>query len=386
MAAFAASCGYDGNPGSFNTLEAELWLALMLIKLRRHDEFDEKLATIKRAVVYGENPDQVVKLQLLQAFSQGVRAGFPGIAEQAQAIAHAPGDAVEGCRSFAWVMLALEALRRGDLRAADGYARRMSAESVLGNGCFPHGMTAWALIQIEEATHGPDAVVYMVDRLISDGSWILQDLLATEPGAAAWLVRFMLPRDGRTAETLVAATRKVWILGGDQPLLEAATRHTEGLLRSNVTELQVAADHYADPWAAASAQEDIGVTLARNGSMDQAISALEHALAAYVAVQSARDTARLKRRLHRLGRVYHHARWSEEPDVGILDLTKTEIAVAELVAEGMSNTQAASRLFISRHTVAYHLRSVFKKLRLTSRVELARIWTELRENETQRPL
>ncbi len=57
---------------------------------------------------------------------------------------------------------------------------------------------------------------------------------------------------------------------------------------------------------------------------------------------------------------------------GWTELTDTERTVAELVARGMTNKQAGRRLFLSRHTVDYHLRRVFKKLDLNSRVELAR--------------
>jgi DNA-binding CsgD family transcriptional regulator len=44
-----------------------------------------------------------------------------------------------------------------------------------------------------------------------------------------------------------------------------------------------------------------------------------------------------------------------------------------LVAEGLSNPQIADRLFISRHTVEAHLKHVFLKLHIGSRVELAGI-------------
>jgi DNA-binding CsgD family transcriptional regulator len=54
-------------------------------------------------------------------------------------------------------------------------------------------------------------------------------------------------------------------------------------------------------------------------------------------------------------------------------LTAAERAVVELVANGLTNREAASRLFVSAHTVDYHLRHIFRKLRLHSRVELARI-------------
>jgi DNA-binding CsgD family transcriptional regulator len=54
-------------------------------------------------------------------------------------------------------------------------------------------------------------------------------------------------------------------------------------------------------------------------------------------------------------------------------LTDTECSVIALVAEGLTNRQAGERLFISRYTVDFHLRSIFRKLDLTSRVDLARM-------------
>jgi DNA-binding NarL/FixJ family response regulator len=46
------------------------------------------------------------------------------------------------------------------------------------------------------------------------------------------------------------------------------------------------------------------------------------------------------------------------------------------VAQGLSNRQVASRVFLSTHTVAFHLRHVFWKLAVTSRVQLARTAAE----------
>jgi DNA-binding CsgD family transcriptional regulator len=62
-------------------------------------------------------------------------------------------------------------------------------------------------------------------------------------------------------------------------------------------------------------------------------------------------------------------------------LTGTERSVALVVAEGLTNREAAERLFLSRHTVDFHLRSVFRKLGTSSRVHLARLIVKTHERE-----
>jgi DNA-binding CsgD family transcriptional regulator len=57
-------------------------------------------------------------------------------------------------------------------------------------------------------------------------------------------------------------------------------------------------------------------------------------------------------------------------------MTKSELAVAQLVAGGLTNREIADRLFVSPHTVNTHLRHVFAKLQINSRVDLTRLATE----------
>ena len=63
------------------------------------------------------------------------------------------------------------------------------------------------------------------------------------------------------------------------------------------------------------------------------------------------------------------------PPYGWASLTDTELATAELVAEGFTNREIAQQLFMSPHTVDAHLRHIFRKLDINSRIELTRIVT-----------
>jgi DNA-binding CsgD family transcriptional regulator len=63
---------------------------------------------------------------------------------------------------------------------------------------------------------------------------------------------------------------------------------------------------------------------------------------------------------------------ARRPALGLAGLTETERAIADLVAQGLTNRQVAQRVFVSRHTVDFHLRSIFRKVDVTSRIDLAR--------------
>ena len=54
------------------------------------------------------------------------------------------------------------------------------------------------------------------------------------------------------------------------------------------------------------------------------------------------------------------------------ELTGQQTRIARLVAEGATNREIAARLFLSHRTVEHHLRNIFARLGVRSRVELTR--------------
>jgi DNA-binding CsgD family transcriptional regulator len=60
------------------------------------------------------------------------------------------------------------------------------------------------------------------------------------------------------------------------------------------------------------------------------------------------------------------------PVEGWPSLTDTERQVAVLVAEALTNAEVGQRMFLSRHTIDFHLRQIFRKLNVHSRVAMTR--------------
>ena len=125
------------------------------------------------------------------------------------------------------------------------------------------------------------------------------------------------------------------------------------------------------PALLAGACEDAGAAYARHGDPDRARPLLEQALALYERLDAGRDLARVEAALRQAGLRRGRRGPRGRPKLGWASLTPAEQAVADLVADGLTNPQIGARLYISRRTVQTHLVHVFAKLGIASRAQLA---------------
>ena len=113
------------------------------------------------------------------------------------------------------------------------------------------------------------------------------------------------------------------------------------------------------------------MALARTAGRSEAAASFGEALEIYERLGAIRYASRVDARLRALGVTRGRRGSRTRPRAGWDSLTATELRVVALVASGLTNTEVAGRLYVSRHTVESHLSHVFAKLGLASRVELA---------------
>jgi DNA-binding CsgD family transcriptional regulator len=191
---------------------------------------------------------------------------------------------------------------------------------------------------------------------------------------SAALTRILLDA-GKHAEagSVVGRLEHFAALNPDFPFLESTALHARALLDGDadiaLTAVKLSSTD-PRPLVRASVLEDAG-RLLPDGRAAEALPLLETALASYSAAGAERDASRVRGLLR--------ARGVRPPASGPRsapawpELTESELAVVSLVAHGATNREVAERLYLSPYTVNSHLRHVFTKLGIRSRVELARL-------------
>ena len=203
---------------------------------------------------------------------------------------------------------------------------------------------------------------------------VFEPQAAVDATAAVLLVRGALARgDHAKAAQLAESTQRL----AERPSPTAQSLRppsmSAGCCERDPALLDDAAHRYPVPLARAAAMEDAALALAGRGRHDDAIARLRQAHELYDRLGDGAGMARVRAELRGAGVRLHHWKRISRPAYGWDSLTDTERRIADLVATGLSNRQVAGRVFLSTHTVAFHLRHIFWKLGVTSRVELARL-------------
>jgi len=287
-------------------------------------------------------------------------------------------------QSMAWMLRnrALLALLEGDVEAA-----REMAEEALGltQRLDESVLSAWAAMTVARASamagHSARAVEVLTP---GDGRASLRWI----PGAwrgmgleALAIAYADVGRDEDAARIVAEAEARAAALG--LPMAVAWAARAAAVVALGVGDAPRAAERAL---ASAEAAEGVGVVveaalsrllagraLAAAGDADRAVAQLELAADTFAACGALPHRDAAEQELRRMGRRrYRRTRPGATDGEGLAALTGRELQIAELVAARKTNSEIAGELFLSPKTVETHLRNVFRKVDVTSRVELAR--------------
>jgi DNA-binding CsgD family transcriptional regulator len=219
-------------------------------------------------------------------------------------------------------------------------------------------------------------------RDIYDNANAHKGLLIEEPAAASDLVRLALTagEPARAAAIVSCATQ----LARDNAAFAsvvASGQHARGLFHGDVALLERAAALHRQPLARVAALVDLAGALLDRGEYAVAQSLYERA-ATMLTQMGAGFAARSVRSRASVGPAGRNSRRDAAGSaVGWRSLTRIERGIAEFAATGLSNRQIGQCVYLSRHTVDFHLRRVYRKLDISSRVQLTRLVAQANTGE-----
>jgi DNA-binding NarL/FixJ family response regulator len=125
---------------------------------------------------------------------------------------------------------------------------------------------------------------------------------------------------------------------------------------------------------AARARVLAGRALACAGDHDDAVAELDRAIRQLDSYGAVRYRQAAEQELRKLGRSIHRrTRPGNAHAARIQSLTHREEEIARLVVDRRTNPEIAAELFLSIKTIETHMRNIFRKLDVSSRVDVARV-------------
>jgi DNA-binding CsgD family transcriptional regulator/tetratricopeptide (TPR) repeat protein len=201
--------------------------------------------------------------------------------------------------------------------------------------------------------------------MVHERHWLLPEVvrLALESG------------DAGSAEAAVAACEAEAAKAPEYPGPRTAAIRCRGLFAQDPAPLAQALAYYEGgswPLLLGQTLEDLAVAQAWHGDLVASRVSLDRAVEAYSGLGAQWDIARAEARLRTLGVRRGSRATRRRATSGWESLTPAELKVALLVAQGRSNPEIATELFLSRRTVQTHVSHILGKLQMRSRTEVAR--------------
>jgi DNA-binding CsgD family transcriptional regulator len=340
----AAKTAEVGSPPAFRVELAELFCRA------RFDDLDGALKRLDELLTAGE-PWLAPQLSVLRARLHLAAGHLLDAADAATtALRWATQFHDPATETVARQIVALVALYRGHLSEAREQAG--SDDGIRALLAIADGDTAAAARLLAVPLDFPERTELLVHAAVTDpaSAKAAADLLAEQAKAT--------PAAGfRGAAQLVAAFNE---------------NNREGLAQA----VEIVRES-TRPLLLARAEELYGRAELEHGDRSTGVATLERALDSYSAHEATALAGRVQAVLQAAG--VRRRRWAavqHRPETGWEALTPMERRVALLVAEGHTNRSAADELVLSASTVGTHLRAVFGKLGVNSRVQLTRLVLE----------
>src|SRR5262249_55060174 len=318
-----------GLPPSARHAQPLLAFAAALVDLRQLGEAAEILHAADRQTLPGIPAQAALSILRARIHLAAGRLSDAAAAGQA-ALAGAEIPGAHGYASAAQCVLGVIALRRGDIAAAAHYIACRTEAMPHFAGLYARAETTLAQAQISEARPPPPPATAHTPQVCADLPAPPGPLLGAPP-LAAWLVRTALAAGDSKLAALAARTAETLVTDNPgYPAVVAAAAHSLGLAGENPAHLPEASAQHPDPGPRPSDADDLGDLPTRQADQDQAIHHLTEAIHGYQAIGAAADTARVRRRLRKLGvRRRHWTQSACRPVTGWESLTETERAASD---------------------------------------------------------
>ncbi len=290
--------------------------------------------------------------------------------QEGLSLAHACGQ--DNYASDHQAMLAVLAAIRGERDTCLELLHTLSVPAGAGQISRPAALSRWARAVLDVVAGRPaDAVTRLTsiaDPLTGQGHVVVQMM------ATPWLVEAAVRSGDRDAALAAHAAFARWAGSTGDALRQALSARCRALLAPRAS--TEAEDHF---------REALHLHLSGEADFERARTELLFGQE----LRRSRRSREAREFLNRAVETFHHlgaAAWVEQAQAelraaGALtesiaipeSLTAQQQHIARLVAEGATNREVAAQLFLSPRTVDHHLRNIFTRLGIRSRVELTKM-------------